>query len=273
MATVTFFTEDEPSTPVKKPAPVEKDTSIPASSEKKKIPSSVSVALCIGNAHYECSPLNNPINDATAVAELLERHGYDVELVCDASKKEMNSAIERFNRKIKEGARAVFFFAGHGEQGSSDGISYNFLIPIEGVAKDVNLQYDAVNLNKVQAGMQSKRPYLSIIIVDCCRAYSEMQRSTRARSGGLAAMEAPHAGSFIAFACAPGQLAGDGSGKHGVFTEAFLNHAEAEEDIDMMFRRVKTDVQNASESRQVPWTTHNLSAVGEGTVEHLLLPA
>ena len=38
-------------------------------------------ALVIGNATYETGPLRNPVNDATDMAALLQRLGFEVSLV------------------------------------------------------------------------------------------------------------------------------------------------------------------------------------------------
>ena len=46
-------------------------------------------ALVIGNSRYATSPLNNPGNDAQAMADHLKRSGFSVKLKLDATRKEI----------------------------------------------------------------------------------------------------------------------------------------------------------------------------------------
>jgi uncharacterized caspase-like protein len=73
-------------------------------------------ALVIGNAAYETGPLRNPVNDATDMAALLQRLGFDVSLLRDAKLRAMEEAIEAFSQKLRKGGVGLFYFAGHGVQ-------------------------------------------------------------------------------------------------------------------------------------------------------------
>ena len=55
------------------------------------------IALVIGNATYETGPLRNPVNDATDMAVLLQRLGFEVSLLKDAKLRAMEDAIEAFS--------------------------------------------------------------------------------------------------------------------------------------------------------------------------------
>src|SRR6476619_3031616 len=61
------------------------------------------LALVIGNGHYPDAnaPLTQPINDARALTASLRRDGFDVDVVEDASRDDMNRAIERLKSRIK----------------------------------------------------------------------------------------------------------------------------------------------------------------------------
>ena len=61
------------------------------------------LALIIGNGHYPdaAAPLNQPINDARALTATLRQSGFDVDVVEDASKDDMQRAIGRLKSKIR----------------------------------------------------------------------------------------------------------------------------------------------------------------------------
>src|SRR5450432_778480 len=54
------------------------------------------IALVIGNAGYENSRLNNPVNDANAIAEVLRKYGFEVIMKTDADRTGINKAINEF---------------------------------------------------------------------------------------------------------------------------------------------------------------------------------
>ena len=100
-----------------------------------------------------------------------------------------------------------------------------------------------------------------VLLLDCCREIKEMTRSTRSLAHGLAPMLAPR-GSLIGVACAPGQLASDGSGRNGVYTKHLLKHMDTPGlDVEKMLRRVGNGVINSVNHRHR--TGHG--AGGEGT--------
>src|SRR5271170_398216 len=61
------------------------------------------IALVIGNGHYPdaSAPLAQPINDARALTASLRRDGFDVDVIEDATKDDMDRAIGRLKAKIR----------------------------------------------------------------------------------------------------------------------------------------------------------------------------
>ena len=53
-------------------------------------------ALVVGNAGYASAPLLNSVNDATAVAKVLEKAGFTVDLKLNATQKQMQDAVTTF---------------------------------------------------------------------------------------------------------------------------------------------------------------------------------
>ncbi|MFY9607301.1 MAG: caspase family protein [Blastocatellia bacterium] len=92
-------------------------------------PETERVALVIGNAAYQNSPLLNPTNDARDFAQALNRSGFEIIHKENATQNEMKRAIRLFGEKIRSGGVGLFYYAGHGMQ--VDG--RNYLIPPEEV--------------------------------------------------------------------------------------------------------------------------------------------
>jgi uncharacterized caspase-like protein len=57
------------------------------------------LALIIGNGNCPdaAEPLNQPLNDASGLAYAMRRHGFDVDVVEDATKADMARAVEQLN--------------------------------------------------------------------------------------------------------------------------------------------------------------------------------
>src|ERR1700746_621666 len=94
----------------------------PAFSEGKR------VALVIGNSAYRSVPaLPNPANDAGDVAAALNRLGFVVTLITNASFEEMRRGLVALGRIAADADMATLYFAGHGMEISGE----NWLIPID----------------------------------------------------------------------------------------------------------------------------------------------
>ncbi|MCP4662052.1 MAG: hypothetical protein GY856_42155 [bacterium] len=213
-------------------------------------------ALVVGNAAYAGGELRNPLNDARGMAEVLRELRFDVDLREDLDHQAMEDAIRAFGRKLRTGGVGVFYFAGHGVQ--VDG--RNYLIPVgTRIGEETELKYKAVDLGFLLDQMGEAHNRLNIVILDACR--DNPFRSFRTLSRGLAQTEAP-TGTFIAFATAPGKVAADGTGRHGVFTEHLLAVLRLPGlKIEEVFKQTRQAVVGTTGRAQVPWTASSL--VGE----------
>jgi hypothetical protein len=73
------------------------------------------VALVIGNGAYAKVPtLPNPPHDAADMARALERLGFQVTQLNDASADAMRKALVAFGQSTEGSSIAVVFYAGHG---------------------------------------------------------------------------------------------------------------------------------------------------------------
>ncbi|OGR31114.1 MAG: hypothetical protein A2005_05200 [Desulfuromonadales bacterium GWC2_61_20] len=211
--------------------------------------------MIIGNAAYETSPLKNPANDATDVAAALRELGFKVKLVTDGDQLEMGKAITAFGSVLKEkGGTGLFFYAGHGMQVNGR----NYLIPVaSSIEAEDEVPYRGIDVGMVLSKMESAGNPMNIIILDACRN-NPFARSFRSASRGLVQMDAP-TGSLIVYSTAPGSVASDGTGRNGTFTEQLLaNMATPNIDVELMLRKVRSEVYSTTEGRQTPWSSSSL---------------
>ena len=74
------------------------------------------VALIIGNSNYRSSPLRNPGNDARAMAAKVRALGFEVILRENLTVAQIGPTLRELRARLKPGAVALFFYAGHGLQ-------------------------------------------------------------------------------------------------------------------------------------------------------------
>ena len=174
----------------------------------------------------------------------------------NADTRQMRAAIREFAQNLKRGGIGLFYFAGHGVQSRN---GRNYLIPVGADLKEeFELEDEAVDANRVLAGMEEAGNRVNIVILDACRN-NPFARSWRSAAGGLAQMSAP-TGSFVGFATAPGSVAADGSGRNGIYTKHLLESLrEGDPDIDRVFTRVTAAVAKETGNKQVPWKSSSLT--------------
>ena len=122
------------------------------------------VALVIGNSAYQnTSPLANPRNDATEMGKVLKRIGFDVDVVVDATKPQMDQALRRFGNNLAGSIAAVFYYAGHGIQ--VDGI--NYILPVDAtLSTERDLSWEVSDLTTVLKQMEGHNR-VNLLFLDC----------------------------------------------------------------------------------------------------------
>jgi uncharacterized caspase-like protein len=171
------------------------------------------LAVVIGNSKYEKSRLKNPVNDAKAMARLLKRLDFEVDLVENGGRRDLVTTLNSFGRKLRQADVGLFYYAGHGIQVKG----HNYLIPVDAMLEsEADVEFEALDLGRVLSKMDDSRCPLNIVVLDACRD-NPFARSFRSVSKGLALVDAPR-GTLLAFATAPGSVAADGEGSNGVYT-------------------------------------------------------
>lgn len=220
------------------------------------------VALVIGNSAYQnASKLANPGNDASAMADLFRRAGFDVvEARQDLGNLEFKRVAREFTAVARDADVAVMYFAGHGIEVNGT----NYLIPTDArLATDFDVEDEALSLDRLVRALEPARR-LRLIILDACRDnpfIQKMQRSvaTRAVASGLAKVEPATSDTLVAFAAKAGSTADDGRGTNSPFTTALLNHLTVPgRDVRIALGYVRDEVIKATGNKQEPFVYGSL---------------
>lgn len=215
-------------------------------------------ALIIGNSNYKAGFLKNPVNDAKLMSSTLKSLGFDVIIKLDIpDQNEMKKIIRKFGAIIKsKGGVALFYYAGHGIQIQS----VNYLVPIKAnINKEEDVEYECVQVDMIFSELQYAESKTNIVILDACRnnPFARSFRSSTDR--GLAVISKSPSGTIIAFATAPGNIAIDGYGNNGLYTEELVKCMTIPNvDILKMFMQVRNNVAKRSNNQQVPWENSSL---------------
>jgi uncharacterized caspase-like protein len=215
------------------------------------------VALVIGNAAYKwADPLYSPTNDADAVANALERLGFEVVKRHNLQIDQREDMLRDLENRARGAAWALVYYTGHGLESEGK----NWLIPVDAfLAKRADLPDQAISVDHLLERI-SKATKLRIVILDACR-----QNPFRTRimlneglmrfTHGLAAMK-PAFGEIVFFAARHGTSAWGwkDESKPSFFTEAFLRHVEEEGlELGRFFRKVTHRVLKATGNVQEPF--------------------
>jgi Caspase domain/Protein of unknown function (DUF1566) len=203
------------------------------------------LAFVVGNDAYPNAPLKNGKNDARAIAMELGAAGLAVTQLYDVTKSQFNAAFAKFVDALYPDDVVIFYFAGHGVQVAGE----NYLIPAQfSQAGPTALQLEAIKASDVQRLLARAR--VRVLILDACRTNPFLGDRSGAR--GLARMEA--AGSLVAMAAGPGQVASDNlDDTNGLYTRELLKALRVPglSLREIMFR-VRESVYEVSAAQQFP---------------------
>jgi uncharacterized caspase-like protein len=214
------------------------------------------IALVIGNGHYPDAnaPLAQPINDARGLTAALRRDGFDVDVVEDASKDDMNRAVDRLKSKIRPDSVVMLFFGGYGVQVGRE----SYMIPVDAaIWKEADVRRDGLSIESVLDVMKERGARAKLVVIDASRR-NPYERRFRAFSHGLAPINAPD-NALILSSATPGKVADDSRGQYSVLMAELLNNLNAQAaGAETVFNKTRVAISRASEGEQVPSVSSSL---------------
>ncbi len=221
-------------------------------------PANSRVALLIANSAYRDSDvkLANPIRDARALADELQRNGFAVTLKENLGKDDMQRAIDAFGSTITPGAVALFFFSGFGIQVNRQ----NYLIPIDArIWAERDTQRYGIGLEKIVGLMHAKGAKALILIVDASRKNPFEQRF-RSSPAGLSATSVPE-GALAISSASLDKVHDDADSNPSLFMGGLLKEMRSPTPAtaEQVFLRTRNSVARASNGDRVPWISSSLT--------------
>ena len=229
---------------------------IASGSEQGEIVTNTSrLALIIGNGHYPdaSKPLVQPINDARGLSAALRSDGFDVDVVEDATKDDMNRAIGRLKAKINPDSVVMLFFGGYGVQAGRE----SFMIPVDAaIWKEADVRRDGISVDQVLDAMKEQGAKAKLVVLDASRR-NPYERRFRSFSHGLAPISPPE-NTLVLSSATPGKVAEDSRSANSVLVAELLRHLDAKGGAESAFNKTRVAISRASEGEQVPSVSSSL---------------
>lgn len=213
-------------------------------------PAPEQLALVIGNSRYpdDAAPLAQPVNDARALAGALRAEGFDVDMLEDASRADMRSAIDRLAAKVTPQSVVLLFFGGYGVQSRHD----SYMLPVDAVIwKEADVRRVGLSVEAVLTEIAAHGARARLAVIDASRR-NPYERRFRRYSHGLAPIAAP-ANALILSSAPPGQVLDDGDGGNSMLVAKLVDNLKAEDATALaIFDRTRIAVTQATNGAQVP---------------------
>jgi uncharacterized caspase-like protein len=214
------------------------------------------LALVIGNGNYPDAnaPLSQPINDARALSAALRRDGFDVDVVEDASRDDMDRAVARLKSRIRKDSVVMLFYGGYAVQVGRE----SYMIPVDAaIWKEADVRRDGLSIESVLEVMKERGARAKLVVVDASRR-NPYERRFRSFSHGLAPINAPD-NALILTSATPGKVAEDSKGAHSVLVSELLGNLAARSGgAEAVFNKTRVAISRASDGEQVPSVSSSL---------------
>src|SRR5690349_4888022 len=233
------------------------------------------LALIVGNGHYPDAekPLDQPINDASALADAMRRRGFDVDMVEDATKADMARAVERLKSRIKPGSIVMLFFGGYGVQSGRE----SFMIPIDAtIWTESDVRHEGTSIEAVLDAMKERGARAKLVVLDASRR-NPYERRFRSYSHGLSPINAPN-NALILSSNTPGKVGDDTTSEHSVLITQLLNELDAQVSAEGVFKKTRIAVSRVSNGEQMPSVSSSLLedvgfSAGDNSITSALTPS
>ena len=214
------------------------------------------LALVIGNSGYPDAdaPLSQMASDAEALANVLRKDGFVVNVVENATHAEMTRAIDRLKLRVGPGSIVLLYFGGYGVQ--SDG--QNYMIPVDAkVWGERDVRRDGVSVDRLLSEFEGSGARIRLAVIDASRR-NPYERRFRSYSHGLASIQAT-ANTLALTSAAPDQVVDDRDGPHSPMMTALLKEMNSStRSIQGIFEDTRAAVAATTQNRQLPAVSSTL---------------
>lgn len=219
------------------------------------------VAICIGvNDYANFNPLSNAVHDASAVADVFQKLGFDVKRLFDKDATHNNfmqlcdSISTACSLNVYDAV--ILYFAGHGFMTNLT----DCLVLQDTISSDKALiiKDTSINVQSFLKLFQGKHSTTAIVIIDACRTDYSDYRNTRSTIPfplpGVGGGPNTSCQAFIAYSTAMNTEADDIGGKdnHSPYTAALLDELMKELPIESIFKNVRSKI-HKDIGDQMPW--------------------
>lgn len=209
-------------------------------------------AIVIGNNDYKngITPLDTAIKDASEIARVLrDKYGFQVDLLLDATAKDIRSAFDRVMRTLRGDDNLLVYYAGHGhyEEGSDVG----YWLPVDANLRDREKWIPNSTVTDLIKGVQAKHV---LLVADSCFS-GTLLRSVNSNPPSLAFINrmAKRTARLVMSSGGVEPVMDGGGDGHSVFARNFMYVLEKNESVmdgTSVFQSIREPVILVSE--QVP---------------------
>ena len=127
------------------------------------------VALVIGNGAYADAPIENAVDGARSVADVLRQGGFTVLYLENARRDDIQRGLATFAQTLKRGGAGIVYYSGHAVQHQGR----NYLVALDTkIAGAEDVRREAVDLDLFVDPLIVSRTSGSVIILDASRVKS-----------------------------------------------------------------------------------------------------
>lgn len=212
-------------------------------------------AIVVGVGEYDDIDLNldNAVNDAIVIKNILAKCNFDVIEVINPNQKELLAAISEYKYALRDYNEVLFYYAGHGFEYEGS----NRLTPSDFINKGPQILRTSVEISSLFEN-SSEDDIAQIFILDACRTRLINTKLRGNVSDRLGVFSAP-TGSIVSYATGPDSEASDGDGDNGLFTSVLSKHILTPNlKIEDLLKKVRKEVKNSSNGDQIPWEHSSL---------------
>jgi formylglycine-generating enzyme required for sulfatase activity len=214
------------------------------------------VALVIGNGAYAQEPIEDAVEGALLVADVLRRGGFTVIYLENARREDIQQGLAKFGQSLQRGGQSILFYNGHAVQHQGR----NYLVAIDSkITGADDVRREAVDVDLLLDPLIVARTSGSVIILDASRA-NPWQALLPGGRRGLADIE-PVKSVSVVFSTAPGRLVASGQRAGGVFAEWLAQSMKTPDiSINEVINRTRTAVARINGRDQRVWQSQEAPA-------------